>query len=157
MKQLSEPPPLLSADTQAFLASQWRLNQALSRHLTPLIAGRHGVSLKDLMVLAHIQSGVQYPTELAEALQMPKHMASRVIDDLLGGGLIARSIDPDDARRTLLELSPAGQVLLIEAQKTVHDSLGQMFAQLPDAQRSQVLSAVATLAQAAQDAFGGQA
>lgn len=148
---------ILSADIQSFLSSQWRLNQALSRHLTPLIEDRHGVSIKDLMVLGHIQAGVQYPTELAEALQMPKHMASRVIDDLLSGQLIKRSIDPDDARRNRLDLSPAGENVLAEAQRTVNSSLDRMFAQLPAAQRPQVLGAIAALAQAAQDAFGGKA
>ena len=157
MTQASSPPPLLSTDTQAFLTHQWNLNQILIRHLTLLIQKHYGVKLKDLMVLAHVHSGIQYPTELAEALEMPKHMASRVIDDLLGGGLITRSIDPADARRNLLELSPAGRNLLVEAQKTVHDDLGQMFAQIPEARRAQILSAIATLAMAAQDTFGEHA
>ena len=154
MKQLPIP-PLLSEDAQSFLTSQWSLNQALSQHLSPLMQEGHGINLKDMLVLFYIQSGVHYPTELSTALQVPKPVTSRVIDDLLGRGLIVRSIDTDDARRNLLELSPAGVTKLAEAQTVMNDSLGQMFAQIPEDQRVQVLQAMATLAQAAQDAFGG--
>lgn len=69
MTQSSVPPPSLDSpsDTPFLLANQWKLNQALARHLTPLMESRHGVGLKNLMALGHIRSGVQYPTELAEA------------------------------------------------------------------------------------------
>ena len=156
MSQIPKTPPLTAAETRLFLVHQWRLNQTLGRHLTPLIEARHGVSLKNLLMLGHIQAGIQYPTELAEALQMPRHMASRAIDDLLGGGLIERRIDEADSRRTRLTVSPAGLKVMEAAQHTVDDSLNELFARIPAARRAQVQSALELLAQAAQDAFGSR-
>lgn len=157
MTQPPVPPPSPATDTEHFLASQWKFNQALGRHLMPLIEQQHGIGLKDLMVLGHIRSGVQYPTELACELQIPKHMTSRVLDDLLGKGLIERSIDPQDSRRTRLSVSPAGLTLLQKARTTVDATIQQMFEHIPEEQRAGVLSAVQTLAQAAHAAFGSRA
>jgi DNA-binding MarR family transcriptional regulator len=157
MTQSSTPPPSQASpsDTQYFLANQWKLNQALARHLTPLMESNHGVGLKDLMVLGHIRSGVRYPTDLADVLQIPRHMASRAIDDLLTARLIERSFDPADGRRTRLTISAEGQTLLSAAFTTVDAAVQQLFAHIPEDQRAQVLSAIDTLAQAAQTAFGG--
>lgn len=157
MTQRPPSSPAPATATEHFLASQWKFNQALGRHLMPLIEQQHGIGLKDLMVLGHIRSGVQYPTELACELQIPKHMTSRVLDDLLGKGLIERSIDPQDSRRTRLSVSPAGLTLLQEARTTVDATIRQMFEHIPEAQRAGVLSAVQTLAQAAHAAFGSRA
>lgn len=156
MTQPPFPSRAPATDTEHFLASQWKLNQALGRHLMPLIEREHGVNLKDLMVLGHIRSGVQYPTELAAELQIPKHMASRVIDDLLGKSLIERSIDPDDSRRTRLSVSPAGHALLEQARVTVDAAIEQLFEHIPAPERAGVLAAIQTLAHAAQTAFGNQ-
>ncbi|WP_309573122.1 MarR family winged helix-turn-helix transcriptional regulator [Deinococcus sp.] len=156
MLQPLVPPPEPMPLTEHFMASQWKLNQALGRHLAPLMERKHGLGLKDLMVLGHIRAGVQYPTELASELQIPKHMASRVIEDLLGKGLIERSIDPDDSRRTRLSVSPAGTALLDEARVTVDAAIEQIFEHIPAPQRAGVLAAIQTLAHAAQTAFGNQ-
>ncbi|THF85005.1 winged helix-turn-helix transcriptional regulator [Deinococcus sp. KSM4-11] len=157
MTQASPPLAAPETDTEHFLAIQWKLNQALGRHLAPLIERAHGVGLKDLMVLGHIRSGVHYPTELAGELQIPKHMTSRVLDDLLGKGLIERSIDPQDSRRTRLSVSPAGLEVLDAARVTVDATIQQLFDHIPADDRARVMDAIRTLAHAAQTAFGGHA
>jgi CheY-like chemotaxis protein/DNA-binding MarR family transcriptional regulator len=47
-------------------------------------------------------------TSLALASSSPTTTALRRIDDLISGGLVARTPDPGDRRRTYLELTPAG-------------------------------------------------
>lgn len=48
-------------------------------------------------------------SRLAELLGVSKQAASRTADDMVTAGLLQRSSDPDDRRRTSLQLTPMGQ------------------------------------------------
>jgi DNA-binding MarR family transcriptional regulator len=47
-------------------------------------------------------------SRLAELLGVSKQAASRMADDMVTAGLLERSGDPDDRRRTSLQLTPMG-------------------------------------------------
>ena len=80
----------------------------MREHLDPLLDREFGLELRDYLVLNTVHWGVRYPTEIAEALKITKDMASRAIQKLLQTGLLERSIDKEDSRRTRLELTSQG-------------------------------------------------
>ncbi|HEX2864566.1 MAG TPA: MarR family winged helix-turn-helix transcriptional regulator [Deinococcales bacterium] len=84
-------------------------NQALARHVTPLIERDCGVGFKDFMLLDAIAEGARYPGEIVERLGFPPSHVSRVLDDLDHRGLVTRALDPQDSRRVRLALTDTGQ------------------------------------------------
>jgi len=50
-------------------------------------------------------------SRLAELLGVTKQAASRMADDMVGAGFIARHGDPDDRRRTQFELTDTGRAI----------------------------------------------
>lgn len=58
-----------------------------------------------LLLLAH---GPQAVTEIAVQLRQSHPLVISWIEQLLALGFVARSVDPDDRRRTLVTLTPAG-------------------------------------------------
>ncbi len=102
-----------------FFVAYWRTGRTLRARLDPLLEAEFGLELKDYLLLGSIYRGCHYPTELAELLGMPKDMVSRVINKLLSQGLIKRSIDEQDSRKTLLVISPKG----VETRNAIRESI----------------------------------
>ncbi|CAN5545453.1 hypothetical protein BH10ACT1_BH10ACT1_18360 [soil metagenome] len=65
-----------------------------------------------LAVRGHVGSGPPSVTEVAEALQLKLHSAGELVGRAVANGLLERRPDPDDARRSLLGLTEAGDVTL---------------------------------------------
>ncbi len=112
--------------------------------MNPLLETTHGLSYRDFLVLAAISRGVQYPTELADRLRLPKDTTSRILQTLLQAGLIERAIDTSDSRRTRLETTLAGTTLHAEVRGSIEGLLEPFLAGLGDAQE-QFLGLLETL------------
>ena len=60
---------------------------------------------------------IKYPTlnktQLADYLFMPRQQLTKVIDKLVGNGLVERKADPGNRRVVLISLSPEGQAYLV--------------------------------------------
>ncbi|QXC59390.1 MarR family transcriptional regulator [Aquihabitans sp. G128] len=67
-----------------------------------------------LAVRGHDGDGPPSVTEVAERLQLKLHSAGELVARAEANGLLARTADPDDARRTLLALTPDGGAKLAE-------------------------------------------
>lgn len=57
-------------------------------------------------------AGPPSTSDVAELLQLRLHSAGELVRRAEGHGLLERSPDPDDARRVLLSLTPAGEAKL---------------------------------------------
>jgi DNA-binding MarR family transcriptional regulator len=103
-------PPLLDADT----AVRLRIAIArLSRRLRPTAAGAAaGLTPTRISVLLTIVRGGRIRiSELAQSESLNPTMLSRVISDLVDGGLVARVSDDGDRRAAWVETTAAGKKL----------------------------------------------
>lgn len=145
MQTSSDISPPKSSDASRFFVAHWRIGRALYEYMNPLLEEKYGLNYKDFLVLATIDKGVHYPTELAERLKLPKDMTSRVLQTLLKAGLVERAIDAQDSRRTRLETTLKGQELHTEVHKSVEGLLEPLLAQLGESQSEQFLTSLETL------------
>ncbi|MCJ1713093.1 MarR family winged helix-turn-helix transcriptional regulator [Curtobacterium sp. VKM Ac-2922] len=72
--------------------------------------------------------------ELARASRVSQPTMTRLVGSMLADGLIARSVDPDDSRGQLIEITPAGAERLTAWRATLTRTVGPLFADLDDDQ-----------------------
>jgi len=74
-----------------------------------------GLSASKLGVLGYLnRNGTATATELAAYLRVQPQSLTRLVDDLAKRSLIARRLNIEDRRQSLLEITEAGAHLLIE-------------------------------------------
>ena len=61
-----------------------------------------------------IRAGTHTPKELADAERIQPQSLTRVLASLTDRGLITRTPDPADGRRSLIDITPAGRAVLRE-------------------------------------------
>ncbi|MCA9835586.1 MAG: winged helix-turn-helix transcriptional regulator [Trueperaceae bacterium] len=131
---------------EKFLKSFWGVRQHLFRHVTPLMEQAHGLELSEYFLLKHISEHNDTPSAIAELLQIPPHGISRKLDSLQRQGLITRTLDPQDARKRVLEMTEKGKATLHDAQKLMNEEVSQMLMVLNTAELEQLLSSLEKLA-----------
>lgn len=139
-------PPPTQEQVGRFLASMWRFQRQLKQELDPLLATQHGLDSRKFFILKSIQSGHQYPTVLAEQLQIPATLLSRYLDQLVKQQLIERQIDAQDSRRTRLSLTAAGENVLAQTWASIQALTGARLARLDTRTLSGLLDALELLA-----------
>jgi DNA-binding MarR family transcriptional regulator len=70
--------------------------------------------------------------ELAAASRVAQPTMTRLVASMLADGLVSRTVDPDDSRGQLIELTEAGRTRLVEWRATIASSVGPLFADLDD-------------------------
>lgn len=70
--------------------------------------------------------------ELAAASRVAQPTMTRIVAGMLTDGLLSRTVDPDDSRGQLIELTDAGRGRLATWRATIADSVGPVFADLDD-------------------------
>ncbi len=83
--------------------------------------------------------------ELAERIVQTSGGATKTMQRLVGRGLVRRVADPDDGRRSLLELTPEGLKLARETLDLVLDAFDSEIGHLGEAEREGVAAAVKRL------------
>ena len=68
-------------------------------------------------VLFRLESGPATPSQLAERERITPPSMNRTLNTLEELGLIARRPDPDDARKVIVTITPAGQELIHETRR----------------------------------------
>ena len=142
------PPETNPAKTSAasrFFVAHWRIGRAIHEYVNPLLEETHGLSYRDFLVLSAVVRGVHYPTELSERLMLPKDTTSRIVQTLLQAELLARTIDPDDSRRTRLRATQSGQRVYAEFKESIEEMLGPPLEGLGWARQEQFLELLETL------------
>ncbi|MEV7827220.1 MarR family winged helix-turn-helix transcriptional regulator [Microbacterium enclense] len=111
--------------------------------------GRFGgparLRMLDALVAA---SGSLSVGEIAEAVGVDQPRASRLVQQSVELGLVAREPDPDDARRTRVRLTPEGQGLVSGFQGRRRDAVRNALASFSDAERVEFARLLAKFADA---------
>ena len=97
------------------------------------------------------RDGTLRQVELARRLRLEKSSVSRLVGNLVDRGWIRRHKAADDARGVLLELTDDGAVAAKRLQETRMAKFAALLDRVPLEQRDGVVSALRTLAEAADD------
>ena len=68
-----------------------------------------------LCLLLATESGTASPGELSEMVGTSRANMTRLLEELTADGYVARSVDPRDARRHIIAITPAGRAKALEA------------------------------------------
>lgn len=133
------------AETILALDEVRRLVQAL-RQSTVQAERETGLSGAQLFVLQQLaQAPAQSLNDLAERTRTHQSSVSVVVTRLVERGLVSRQRSPEDARRLVLSLTPAGRQLLARAPETVQSKLIRGLESLTPAALRQFCRALAHL------------
>ena len=136
----------MSRGTQATSELAHDLRESVSLLLRRLRA-EPGPPVAHLMVLGRLsREGPASISELATADRVRPQSMAQTVRDLEDAGLLTRHPDPDDRRRVVLELTPAGADQLQAARASREDWLTRSLEQeLDAAERRQLRDAIALL------------
>ncbi|MFJ2980060.1 MarR family winged helix-turn-helix transcriptional regulator [Curtobacterium sp. NPDC087082] len=84
--------------------------------------------------------------ELAAASRVAQPTMTRLVAGMLADGLVSRSVDPDDSRGQLIELTDAGRERLASWRVTLTRTVGPLFADLSDDEWDTLHDAVEVIA-----------
>ena len=96
-----------------------------------------GVEAKELFVLAEIDAH-PFPSELAEALSMPKATVTLYVKRMEAAKLLRREIDAGDLRRHRLKLTPSGQKIARAGMKLLAEAFEPYLKRLSAAEQLQL-------------------
>jgi DNA-binding MarR family transcriptional regulator len=114
--------PELELPAEGLLARIVRLNIAVTAVLED-ITGAAGISLADYLVLAVVRRSPgqrSAPTAICGVLGRTSGGMSLTLDRLEAAGWVRRSVDPDDRRRVVVELTGAGLRLATKVNRALH-------------------------------------
>ena len=83
-------------------------------------------SLEQLRVMTRVAEGVRHASALATARQMRMSAITPLVDGLVAKGWVTRAPDPDDRRRTVLSLTPAGERARVAARRRTRQRLSEV-------------------------------
>jgi DNA-binding MarR family transcriptional regulator len=99
-----------------------------------------GLRLKQLMALEQLrdQKGTCLQQGLAEMLMLDANNCVLLLNELDDAGYIERRRDPQDRRRHIVEITPAGEAALTEGQRRLDDLEDEVLCKLTAAERRQL-------------------
>ena len=129
------------------LAATWgallKVHAALVPRLDHELQETHGLPLTWYDVLLELNSAPGRRlsmTELGDVAVVSRTRASRVVDELVRAGMVAREPHPDDGRSAFAALTPAGRAALRKAAPTYVAAVRREFADHLTARESEVLA-----------------
>ena len=117
------------------------------------IAGAQGVTLPQYRMLVVLSERTSTLTELAAHLDVAPSTALRMVDRLEAGGLIDRTVKPENRRETHLSLTTAGRRTVRTVTNRRRRDLRAVVDLIPADQRDGVARAMAAFASAAELAW----
>jgi DNA-binding MarR family transcriptional regulator len=100
---------------------------------------RHGVDPSGYPVLFQLVESPKRTTELAACLHADTSTVSRQVTTLVDAGLVERTVDPDDRRATILQLTTAGRGVFTAMKADRDRMLGAVLADWPEADVSELV------------------
>lgn len=94
-----------------------------------------------LCLLLASESGTASPGELSEMVGTSRANMTRLLEELVEDGHVARSIDPRDARRHVISITPDGRAKALEAAPQLREPIENAFSDL-DAEEFALLERV---------------
>ena len=108
--------------------------------------------------LVFLDAGARPATQVAQLLDVTPPTVTSLVDALESRGLVARSADPDDRRRVVCSLTPAGRRALQRGDGLVGERLGRLLDRLAPDEAEQAVSGLESLNRAMElalaDRFG---
>ena len=129
----------------------WGLRQLFVERVSPALREEVGLELPEVFLLEHIGHSDLSPSEIAAQMRLPAHAISRRLDALEKRQLITRRLAPEDARRRVLTLTPAGETLFEAAAATLEEQVTQLLEVLEPAVLETLLSALEHLTRSQPD------
>lgn len=78
-------------------------------------------------------------SELSQIMGLDSSTLSRTVNNLVTSGLALRESDPGDRRYITITLTPEGEELFASIESVMDDYFDQIFAQIPESKRGQIL------------------
>ena len=123
-----------------------RLNKQVKAHLEALFAP-HGVTYNQYAILMNICDGLAVTaSEICQNICHDAGALTRILDQMVARGLIARARSESDRRRVEMELTPAGTALLGKLIPLVVDLWNGLLADTPEGEMEIVMSFLKRLA-----------
>ena len=132
-------------DAQRFLEAYWRLRRHFVAEVGPRLEAAHGLELSRVFLLHYVAASDLAPSEIAAAMLLPPHAISRRLMALERSGYLERSLDPDDARRRVLNPTPAGLRLIAAARESLGEAVETLLARLEPEHRQSFLAGLEAL------------
>ncbi|MCL4809834.1 MAG: MarR family winged helix-turn-helix transcriptional regulator [Thermoanaerobaculia bacterium] len=129
-----------------FMKLLWRLDHALQT-ASRRMAGSLGVTGPQRLALRVVGKfpGIT-PGETAAILRLHPSTVTLIVDGLERAGLVGRSEDPEDRRRTRLRLTPAGKTVVARAGGTVEEAMRRTLARVSPGEREAAARLLSELA-----------
>jgi DNA-binding MarR family transcriptional regulator len=122
---------------KAIFAFEEQYNEKLASLFTPIRGEDLALTRSQVKAMfALLGRPGQTATELGEAMRMTKASLTGILDALEAEGLVQRSDDESDRRRSLASLTAAGRKLCERKARELDAELGSRFASLSPAERS---------------------
>lgn len=93
--------------------------------------GRYNV----LRLLQHAPDSRLLMSELGDGLETSPTVVTRLVDALVGDGLVRRTDHPDDKRKTWAELTDAGRRLYESEEPLMTHEIERLWAAVPDSEK----------------------
>jgi DNA-binding MarR family transcriptional regulator len=138
---------------EAVLASSRALVAVSARS----IASAPGITLPQYRMLVVLDQEPTNLSKLAAALNVAPSTAMRMVDRLVGAGLVDRSTPPTNRRETRLTLTPTGKRTVRTVTTRRRRDLRAIVRRLPDNQRGQLATTMSAFAVAAEQVWVAEA
>src|SRR3954449_9430277 len=111
-----------------------RLSRAVYRVATP---EKLGMPLKGFAALSSLREGAMPQRDLCLATHLDPNNCVLLLNELEAAGHVRRVRDPEDRRRHIVELTPAGKNALVHAERAMEDLEEEILGALSPDERAQ--------------------
>lgn len=139
---MSDPSP---APELRLLDALFRLNKSVLADARTHVGAAADLDLADFLTLRTIDIGVDTPGGLVRDLGLNPAAVSRALTKLTRAGLIERRIDPDDFRRSRVELTKRGRRTTAAIAARIRPGLAQRLQRLEPNRIETLLESLETL------------
>ncbi len=136
----------LAAEVTTFLRNMHGLNMSIVQQLSPILEQQQGIDLRLFYIIHSIDSGAVHPGTIAQEMKLPNSLVTKHLDQLAQGGMLERSIDPEDSRRIRVSLTDRGRQVMAESDQILAELVGQRLSRIQDDRRASFLATLVDLA-----------
>lgn len=112
-------------DSQRFQSAIRRYGLLIKPAMAQHIEEQTGQPFTNYPLLTAIAQGIRSPSDIAKHAQVSNSRVSHLIERSLSQGLVQRDLDPADSRRFVLSLTEAGETLLAQVSKALHERIAR--------------------------------
>lgn len=126
----------------AFTFNLWSVNSLISKRLDSSLGSVHGIGFTEYMILFHLSKShnqAMRRIDLANNICLTASGITRLVSPMEKIGLVAKEINPRDARVSLVKITPAGEALFKDASLSVQQTTQRFLEVVSDKNINQML------------------